>query len=177
MAYIHERCKYNEIEYIGYMKNPHDLRETDIMRLLEEVEKLKAQRSDDKITYVKEKFLTATWRHEMLKRYFEVCIKPRITLTFKQIEEIEQKKLHPASRQKEYWSEKNKGCRTISDAWKSEGYELEKLDLENETITFRRLDPQSFLKIPEELMRQKLPEDAIFELETYFKYIIYKYGL
>ena len=33
------------------------------------------------------------------------------------------------------------------------------------------------LHVPDELMRQKLPDDAVFELEQHFEYIIKKYGL
>ena len=76
-----------------------------------------------------------------------------------------------------FWSEEKKCHKTIADTWKSEGYELVKLDLKKEKITVRRLNPQSLLKVPEELTKQKLPEDAVFELEAHFKYIIEKYGL
>lgn len=76
-----------------------------------------------------------------------------------------------------FWSEKKKTYKSIADTWLSEGYELEKLDLKNEQITVRRVGLQSLLQIPEELTKRKLPDDAVFELETYFEYIIKKYGL
>lgn len=178
-AYIHERCRDNEIEYIGYMHSPHDLRETDIIKILEEVARIKEHRKHNKISYLKEKFLPGDtiWTHVLLKRYFAFCIDEKITLTFKQIEEIEGRKLHPSSKKSEFWSEQRKGRKTIADTWKSEGYELEKLDLINEKIILRRINPQSLLKVPEELTKQKLPDDALFELEAHFKYIIDKYGL
>ena len=178
-AYVHERCTENEVEYIGHFGNPHDLRETDVMRILEEAARIKEHRRHNKIAYVKEKFLPGdtVWTHQMLKRYFGICVEEEITLTFKQIEEIEGRKLHPASKRADFWSEEKKGHKTIADTWKSEGYELAKLDLKKERITVRRLNPQSLLKVPEELTKQKLPEDAVFELEAHFKYIIEKYGL
>ena len=178
-AYIHERCKENEVEYIGHFGNPHDLRETDVMRILEEALRIKEHRRHNKIAYIKEKYLPGdtVWTHQMLKRYFGICVEEEITLTFKQIEEIEGRKLHPASKRADFWSEEKKGHKTIADTWKSEGYELAKLDLKKEKITVRRANPQSLLKIPDELTKQKLPEDAVFELESHFKYIIEKYGL
>ena len=178
-AYVHERCKENEVEYIGHFGNPHDLRETDVMRILEEAARIKEHRKHNKIAYVKEKYLPGDtiWTHQMLKRYFGICVEEEITLTFKQIEEIEGRKLHPASKRADFWSEEKKGHKTIADTWKSEGYELEKLDLEHEKITLSRINPESLLHVPDELMKQKLPDDAIFELESHFKYIIEKYGL
>lgn len=178
-AYVHERCKENELDYIGYMENPHDLRTTDVMGLLEEVARIREHRRHDKISYIKNKWLPGDtiWTHVLLKRYFAISVENEITLTFKQIEEIEGKKLRPESKNAEFWSERKKSYKTIADTWKSEGYELEKLDLPNEKITLRRINPKSLLKIPEELTRQKIPADAIFELETHFSYIIDKYGL
>ena len=161
------------------MRNPHDLRETDVRGILEEAARIKEHRKHNKIAYLKEKWLPGdtTWTHVLLKRYFAICLEEKITLTFKQIEEIEGRKLHPASKRADFWSERKKTSKSIADAWKSEGYELENLDLENEKITVHRVDPKSLLKIPDILLRQKLPEDAIFELESHFKYIIHKYGL
>lgn len=103
-----------------------------------------------------------------MKRFFSVSVENEITLTSKQIEEIEGKKLRPESKKAEFWTERKKSYKTIADTWKSEGYELEKLDLANEKIILKRINPKSLLKIP---------VDAIFELETHFNYIIDKYEL
>ena len=178
-AYIHDKCKDNELEYIGYMGDPYGLREVDIMRLLEEVSRIKEHRKHKKISYLKERWQPGDprWSHAMLKRYIGICTEPRITLTFKQIEAIEGRKLHPASKREDFWSENKKGYKTIADTWKSEGYELASLDLEHEKITLRRIPLSSMLYVPDELTKQKLPEDAMFELNSFFKYIIDKYGL
>lgn len=179
-AYIHELCRKNEIEYIGCTHNLADFREMDIMRLLEEVSRIKDHRKHHKLNYLREKWRKGDikWTHILLKRFFEISIKKRITLTFKQIEEIEGRKLHPASKTAAFWSEqKKRSYKSIADTWLSEGYELEELDLTNEKLTVRRVEPQSLLQIPEELTKRKLPNDAVFELVTYFEYIIKKYGL
>ena len=147
--------------------------------MLEEVARIRENRRHDKISYIKQKWMPGDtiWTHVLLKRFFGISLEPQITLTFKQIEEIEGKKLRPESKNAEFWTERKKSYKTIADTWKSEGYELEKLDLANEKIILRRINPKSLLKVPEELTRQKIPADAIFELETHFNYIIDKYGL
>lgn len=44
----------------------------------------------------------------MLKRYFGICVEEEITLNFKQIEEIEGRKLHSASKRADFWSDEKK---------------------------------------------------------------------
>ena len=56
-------------------------------------------------------------------------------------------------------------------------YELKSLDLDNETITLRRVNKKSLLNIPRILTDTKLPTDAQRELENFFEHIIKKYGL
>ena len=51
LAYVHEVCKENELDYIGYMENPHDLRTADVMRLLEEVARIRENRRHGKISF------------------------------------------------------------------------------------------------------------------------------
>lgn len=66
----------------------------------------------------------------------------------------------------------------IAEAWLSEGYRLKALDLERETIILARIDDGLMrLKIPEALTGKKLPDNAVFELENFFEYVIKKYGL
>ena len=179
-AYVHTMCQQNEIEYVGCMDDPYGLRPFDILNILEEVYRIGRNKKHHKIGYLKEKWRPGDtkWTHIMLKRYFAICIQPRITLSFQQIENIEGRKLHPSARIKaSYWSESGKHYKSIADAWKSEGYKLAKLDLKNERVTWTLLRPEELLHVPDELMRQKLPDDAVFELEQHFEYIIKKYGL
>ena len=66
----------------------------------------------------------------------------------------------------------------IAEAWLTEGYRLEKLDLKKEKITLKReMDGVARLVIPKQLTDKKIPIDAKYELETHMEYIIKKYGL
>ena len=66
---------------------------------------------------------------------------------------------------------------SIALTWVSEGYELESIDLDNETVTVRRVNKKSLLNIPRILTDTKLPANAKKELESFFEHIIKKYGL
>ena len=52
------------------------------------------------------------------------------------------------------------------------------LDLKKEKVTLRRKeDGVSKLIIPKVLTSSRLPDNAVYELETHMEYIINKYGL
>ena len=66
----------------------------------------------------------------------------------------------------------------IAEAWRTEGYSLHSLDIEKEKIKLRREEEGlSKLVIPAVLTRGKVPDNAVYELETHMEYIINKYGL
>lgn len=66
----------------------------------------------------------------------------------------------------------------ISEAWLSQGYVIQRLRIEERRVVFRKdAHAMSGLKIPNALTDARLPRDAVYELEEYFKYIIKKYGL
>ena len=55
---------------------------------------------------------------------------------------------------------------------------MKKLNLEAGRITFHREgDGVSKLHIPDAITKGKLPDDAIYEIDTFMEYIISKYGL
>lgn len=57
------------------------------------------------------------------------------------------------------------------------GY-MHSLDLQKEKVTLRRKEEGvSRLVIPDVLTQGKLPDNAVYELETHMEYIINKYGL
>ena len=49
----------------------------------------------------------------------------------------------------------------ISDAWRSQGYRIQRLDLRRERVVFQT----------------RIPENAAYEATTFFAYLIKKYGL
>jgi len=173
-AYIHKLCETHEFDYIGTMKNPDELTPFKIMGMLADLSRINNKESLKNKHKPKEG--EVTWVHYPLKRFFALSVAPRITLTFEEIGNIEGRKLHPASLHEGYWKE-HKIKPSIALTWVSEGYEMESLDLDNETITVRRVNQKSLLKIPRILTDTKLPADAKKELETFFEHIIKKYGL
>ena len=85
--------------------------------------------------------------------------------------------LPKASKFSSFWYRKE-NYRSISSTWTSAGYKISYLDLDNRKISFSKFDVgSSQLVIPQNLTEKKLPNDAIFELESFFDYIVKKYGL
>ena len=61
----------------------------------------------------------------------------------------------------------------IASTWSSAGYKISYLDLDNRKISFCKFDAgSSQLVIPQNLTEKKLPNDAIFELVSFFDYIV-----
>ena len=135
-----------------------------------------------------------------LKEFFRVKESASVTLTFKEIESIIGFDLGWEARCKAFWfDEAPVGTgelwakefpfhaiepstliaeHVISDAWRTQGYSIKRLDIAKEKVVFRRtVHKVSGLVIPKPLMDKKLPDNAVHELNTYFAYIIKKYGL
>ena len=94
-----------------------------------------------------------------------------------EIEEILGFKLPKASRFSSFWYRKE-NYRSIASTWTSAGYQIQRLDLEKCRITFCKFEEGvGRLEIPPALTKEKLPVDAVFELESFFEYIVKKYGL
>ena len=173
-AYIHKLCETHEFDLIGTMESPEELSPFKIMGMLQDLNRI--ENKEPLVSKHKPKDGAISWVHHPLKRFFALSVAPRITITFEEIENIEGRKLHPASLHEQFWQE-HKIKPSIALAWVSEGYELESLDLDNETITLRRVNKKSLLNIPRILTDTKLPTDAQKELENFFEHIIKKYGL
>lgn len=60
----------------------------------------------------------------------------------------------------------------ISDAWRSQGYRIQRLDLRRERVVFHRE-----VYGPSALLQTRIPENAAYEATTFFAYLIKKYGL
>lgn len=113
-----------------------------------------------------------------LKKWFAKKNNASVTLTFKEIECILGRRLSPSARQytSRWYTRPDRNA--IAEAWVTEGYELFKLDLEREKVTFHRArDGTSHVKLPEWLTAGKIPDGARTEIEEHFKYIKKKYGI
>lgn len=171
-AYIHKLCEQNEFELVRVMEDVTALRPYDVMAALEDIKETppKGKR------YKKE--ISENWKHIKFKRYLAKQTAASITLTFKQLEEIDGRPLPMSARQNRDWWYPRNNCNTIAEAWLTEGYSLKYIDLKKQKFQLVR-DEEGVAKlvIPKELTGQKLPDDAIYELERHFEYIIKKYGL
>lgn len=170
-AYVHKICAVNEFEIVRTMEDISILRPYDVYSILEGIaaEKPKGRMKKE---------IHPGWKHYKLKLFFAQSSASSITLTFKQIEEIDGLPLPPSARKNRDWWYPRSNCNMIAEAWITEGYSMGSLDLEKEKITLRRDEEGlSRVVIPKVLTSGKIPDNAVYELETHMEYIINKYGL
>ena len=164
MAYVHEFCIDDELYYI----------DTDIVHItnsklndiLKEVKNISKTHKNNK-----------KWKYQELEKFFNKSTKSIMLLTFTEIENILGFKLcESAKKYKTYWYQKKEG--SFANAWLRQGYEISKLNLEKGKITFRKSQKKSAkVNIPDILLTNKVPTNAKYELEEFFKYVCKKYGL
>ncbi len=163
MAYVHKRCIYCSFDYIDAGDVPASL--TDVMKLLEKLDEGRRKPIGQRLM--------------PLSEFFRTCDKNSVTLTFKQIEEIMGDSLGATAMRKEFWY--RTGFGNISQCWLDNGYEIKTLHLEGRLRVVFNLTSRSkktaSIEIPEVLRYGRVPNDAKYELENYFQYIIKKYGL
>lgn len=169
-VYVHKMCVPNEFEMVYTMEDISVLRPYDVYHILEDIAEGERPRKDKKPR--------ADWKHFKLKEYFSKQTAAKITLTFEQIEAIEKQPLPASARKNRDWWYPRRDCNKIAEAWISEGYYMHKLDLKKEKITLHREeDGVSKLVIPKVLTTGRIPDNAVYELETHMEYVINKYGL
>lgn len=170
-AYVHKMCVANEFEVVQTMEDISVLRPYDVYSILEGIA------SGQRLRRVK-KEIRPDWKHIKLKEFFSKATAASVTLTFEMIEEIEGQALPASARKNKDWWYPRSNCNQIAEAWITEGYYMHALDLNKGKVTLRREeDGVSKLIIPKVLTSGKLPDNAVYELETHMEYIINKYGL
>lgn len=170
-VYVHKMCAANEFEMVQTMEDISVLRPYDLCTILEGIAE---SQTGKKV----KKEIRPNWKHYKLKEFFSQATAASITLTFKMIEEIDGRPLPASARKNKDWWYPRENCNMIAEAWITEGYSLHSLDIEKEKITLHRdQEGVSKLIIPDVLTRGKLPDNAVYELETHMEYIISKYGL
>ena len=182
MAYIHRRCAYDTLSE----EQPAQGAEFDFFSTLEGVTELTRGLEDP------------YWD---LREFFRLCRKPSVTLTLLEIEKIIgfeldwEARFYPA-----FWFDEAPALEgrqwarefpfhvmfpsqqsseyVISDAWRSQGYRIQRLDLHRERVVFHReVYGTVGLTIPPALLQTRIPENAAYEATTFFAYLIKKYGL
>ena len=171
-AYIHRVCEINELENIWAEEGTSGMRTYDVMAALEGIARPKGDSAQVKSP------ITSKWKYYKLKVFFAGSTAATISLPFKKIEEILGFSLSPSARKDKNWWYPRKDINKISEAWLTEGYLTEKIDLKGKKIVLRRNEEAtSKLIIPDVLLNGKIPDNAVFELERHMDYIIKKYGL
>lgn len=159
-AYVHACCKGNEMELIRTLTDITVLTPYDMRSILEGIAAEHPKRIRSK------KPITPTRKHYKLKQFFAASTERSITLTFQQLEGIDDQPLPKTAKVDRSWWNPRPNCNMLAEAWLTEGYELHSINLAAEKLT-----------IPKELTDGPLPENAVYELETHMQYIIQKYGL
>lgn len=172
-AYVHRICEPYKLS-IKYISDDIDnLSNFELLALIESI----AERGEKPAGLRCKGEIGNTWGYIKLKRYFAAQTAASVTLSFSEIERIEEKELPKTARKnRTFWYPRN-NCNTIAEAWITEGYVMAKIDLEKEKLRVHRVkDRVSHIQVPS-WIEKKIPDDAKFELEKYFEYIKEKYGL
>lgn len=163
IAYVHTYCKDSIVEYVDV--EDEDINTVNLRELLSDIENKKAKKSKKESKFIN------------LIAYFHNLRKNTVTLTFKDIEKILKFKLcDSAYKYRTYFFNNKEGM--IAEAWTSQGYKINKLDLENEKIEFTRFDfRRSKVIIPKFMYRMDLQPEMIEETNRFFLHLQEKYRL
>ena len=171
-AYIHKICEQSQFEIYYTMEDVGAMRPYDVLAVLGEIDA-----APEKGVRTK-KDIPENWRHMKFKQFLAASTAASVTLTLKELEEIDGRPLPKSARKNKDWWYPRQNCNTIAEAWLREGYVLKYIDLEKGKIQLVRAETgRSKLVIPKALTEQKLPDNAIFELQQHMAYIIKKYEL
>lgn len=169
-AYIHKICELNELEIIRTDEDITYLRPYDVRRILTTI-------SEDAAENTTRKFITPKWRYYALKLYLQKITADKVTLTFAQIEKIVGFKLPLSSKKYPSWWSHKSSQNAICDAWTSEGFVKQQLDIVGEKLYLHREVKRKTVDIPNVILNGDMPENARIEVEDFCQYIIKKYGL
>ena len=75
-------------------------------------------------------------KYKPLERHLRASGRPRVTLTFSQIEKILDSRLPDSARRHPAWWSNNVGSHVQAHAWRDPGYKTEKVDISSEKLTF-----------------------------------------
>ena len=125
-AYIHRMCEANELEIVQTMEDISVLRPYDVCNILEGIAVRHEQMQEQKRI---KREIRPDWKHYKLKMFFAKSTASSITLTFKQIEGIDERPLPKSARKNRDWWYPRSNCNMIAEAWRTEGYTLHSLDI------------------------------------------------
>jgi hypothetical protein len=164
-------CAPNDFQVIQTMEDVSLLRPYDVEHILKNIS---TRTPSERI----KREITSNWKHFKLKVFFSESTAASITLTLADIEKIDGLPLPKSARKNKDWWYPRSNCNMMAEAWLTEGYSMVSLDLDKGKVIFKRdSEGMSKLVVPTVLTSGKLPDNAVYELETHMEYIIKKYGL
>ena len=124
------------------------------------------------------------WRYEPVLRFFEKCPKSTVTLSVDYVEGLTiGGRLPAAARNSRAWWRSSPGKNLApADAWEMAGFKADP-DLEKGAVRFTRFDiddgapVKGHVTLPPQLQAVGIPDDAVYECEQFFAYIVEKYRL
>jgi len=162
IAYVHKFCRNAQIHYVKI--EDKEIKDIDVNGLLKEIIPNKKKRKKES------KFIKLT-------EYFHNLRKNKVTLKFTDIEKICGFKLcNSAYKYTTYFTNKGKGL--IAESWNSQGFKLDKLDLENKKLYFQKIKfSRAKVPIPKFMYRNDLPMELVTEVKQFFQHIKEKYRI
>lgn len=172
-AYIHKKCNLNYFEY-------------------KEIDNIEGVNTYSLLEKLKEDIIEESNKYQGLYEYFIKESRQVFTLTFGEIEIILGEELSDEAYViEEYWFDhlqyleskylkfENKiNYLSITDCWLDNGYIIQTLNMDQYKVIFRKDNHNlTQFELPKELIDKKIPKNAEYELATFCKYIIKKYGL
>ena len=169
-AYVHEICVLSDYQFLMTVEDVDGITDYDVF------EKLK--RISISGTTILDKGLPLDWKYMKLYEFFAESTKPRIMLTFKQIEEILGFELSDSVKTTSQSWYPRKFMHKMADAWILQGYKLERLYMKQQKALFvAQFEDAELINIPPEILDRKVPINAKHEIEHFLQSIIKKYGL
>ncbi len=118
-------------------------------------------------------------KHLPLYNYFRTSCTAVMKLSFEKIEEIIGSKLsRVAYTRREFWF--RRGLNTISQCWLDNGYYITEVDLKRQRVTFQLEVTNKRtvnVDIPDCIANRRIPTEAKYEIENFYKYLEKKYRL
>ncbi|GHS93365.1 group II intron reverse transcriptase/maturase [Alphaproteobacteria bacterium] len=161
LAYIHVRCEQSDVEFLESEDQIEAFENisTTIKKLTRKPMKPKG-----------------TSKFEPLREYFHKKTEAMFSLRFEDFQSLLGKPLCPSSfKSSGYWYQTGRGH--LSEAWLSNGYKIKRLNLRNKSVVFARVHNNWPVKIPDVFLHGRVPQNAKAELESFFNYLMEKYGI
>ena len=169
-AYVHSICVQDDYQFYMTMEDVDGITDYDVYEMLERI--------SASGMIIRDSEIPEDWRFIKLYEYFGECSKPKITLSFKEIEQILGFELSEARKNNRSSWYSRKGMHMMADAWNLQGYKLKRLYIGKQKALFEaQFEDAEQVVIPPEILDRKIPANAKHEIEHFLQSIVKKYCL